>query len=150
MLACCGISVCCASAWPTALTKKGEATGAPRIGKVETMTPSKPEELKIACVGAGYWGKNLIRNFDELGVLHLICDTDVSVQSAFEQQYPDARFCCSFSEVLADPSIDAVVIATPAEKHYTLAKEALLAGKHVFSEKPLDRKSTRLNSSHYS
>jgi len=97
----------------------------------------KPQELKIACVGAGYWGKNLIRNFDELGVLHRICDTDVSVRETFEKQYPRARFCCSFSEVLADPVIDAVVVATPAEKHYTLAKEALLAGKHVFVEKPL-------------
>jgi UDP-2-acetamido-3-amino-2,3-dideoxy-glucuronate N-acetyltransferase len=95
------------------------------------------EDLKIACVGAGYWGKNLIRNFDQLGVLSLICDTDDALRSAFEEQYPAARFCCSFSEVLSDPSIDAVVIATPAEKHFTLAREALLAGKHVFVEKPL-------------
>ena len=98
---------------------------------------SMPHNLKIACVGAGYWGKNLIRNFDELGALHLICDTDDSLRSTFEKQYPGARFCYSFSEVLSDPSVDAVVIATPAEKHYTLAREALLAGKHVFVEKPL-------------
>ncbi|MBW2265022.1 MAG: Gfo/Idh/MocA family oxidoreductase, partial [Deltaproteobacteria bacterium] len=95
------------------------------------------QDLKIACIGAGYWGKNLIRNFNELGVLDLVCDTDESVLDIFETNYPKVRFCCSFSDVLSDPSIDAVVIAAPAEKHYALAREAFLAEKHVFVEKPL-------------
>lgn len=92
---------------------------------------------RVACVGAGYWGKNLIRNFDSLGALDIICDTNDSVREAFKTQYPKKRFCASFSEVLSEPAIDAVVIAAPAEKHYALAREALLAGKHVFVEKPL-------------
>jgi len=95
------------------------------------------QDLKTACIGAGYWGKNLIRNFDELGVLDLVCDTNESVLDIFKKNYPKVRFCRSFSDVLSDPSIDAVVIAAPAEKHYALAREAFLAEKHVFVEKPL-------------
>jgi UDP-2-acetamido-3-amino-2,3-dideoxy-glucuronate N-acetyltransferase len=94
-------------------------------------------DIRIACVGAGYWGKNLIRNFDEIGALDVICDTNESVLADFKKMYPERRFSRSFSEILSEPSIDAVVIAAPAEKHYVLAREALLAGKHVFVEKPL-------------
>jgi UDP-2-acetamido-3-amino-2,3-dideoxy-glucuronate N-acetyltransferase len=93
--------------------------------------------LKVACVGAGYWGKNLIRNFDNLGVLEVICDSNESVREAFREKYPGKRLCGSFAELLSDRTLDAVIIAAPAEKHYTLAREALLAGKHVFVEKPL-------------
>jgi UDP-2-acetamido-3-amino-2,3-dideoxy-glucuronate N-acetyltransferase len=93
--------------------------------------------VKVACVGAGYWGKNLIRNFHELGVLAAICDTNESVLEVFEKQYPGKRFYGSFAEILADPAVDAVVIAAPAEKHFAFTREALLAGKHVFVEKPL-------------
>ena len=95
------------------------------------------QDIRLACVGAGYWGKNLIRNFNEIGVLDIICDTDESVWGPFKKMYPETRFCRSFSEVLSEPAVDAVVIAAPAEKHYALAREALLAGKHVFVEKPL-------------
>jgi UDP-2-acetamido-3-amino-2,3-dideoxy-glucuronate N-acetyltransferase len=93
--------------------------------------------LKVACVGAGYWGKNLIRNFDGLGVLDVICDSNESVLEAFQRQYPGKRLSSSFAELLADRAIDAVIIAAPAENHYALTREALLAGKHVFVEKPL-------------
>ncbi len=92
---------------------------------------------QVACIGAGYWGKNLIRNFHRLGALRVICDTNDSVLEVFKRKYPERRFCRSFSEVLSDVTIDAVVIAAPAEKHYALTREALLAGKHVFVEKPL-------------
>jgi len=93
--------------------------------------------VKVACVGAGYWGKNLIRNFHELGALAAICDTNASVLEVFERQYPGKRFYGSFAEVLADSAVDGVVIAAPAEKHFAFTREALLAGKHVFVEKPL-------------
>lgn len=92
---------------------------------------------KIAVVGSGYWGKNLIRNFSQLGNLELICDKDETRLKAFEEQYPGIKTCLAFHEILTDETIGAVVIATPAETHYTLAKEALLAGKHVYVEKPL-------------
>jgi len=91
----------------------------------------------VAVVGSGYWGKNLVRNFDELGALHTICDNNPSTLKSFQEKYPDKQFQTSFETVLESPAIAAVVIATPAETHFELAKKALLAGKHTFVEKPL-------------
>ncbi len=91
----------------------------------------------IAVVGTGYWGKNLVRNFNELGVLHTICDSNSDTLQSFQEKYPGIEFQCSFQTVLQDPAIDAIVIATPAETHFEMAKATLLANKHVFVEKPL-------------
>ncbi|GAH62181.1 unnamed protein product, partial [marine sediment metagenome] len=93
--------------------------------------------INIAVIGSGYWGKNLVRNFNELGVLHTVCDSNLATLRSFQEKYPDKRFQNSFEVVLQDPNINAVAIATPAETHFDLAKKALLAGKHVFVEKPL-------------
>lgn len=93
--------------------------------------------INIAVIGSGYWGKNLVRNFNELGALHTICDSNIATLRSFQEKYPDKRFQNSFEVVLQDPNINAVAIATPAETHFDLAKRALLAGKHVFVEKPL-------------
>ena len=94
-------------------------------------------ERNIAVVGAGFWGKNLVRNFYELGVLHTICDADKKREGEYRSKYPDTDFTQFFSQVLDDPQIDGVVVSTPASYHYEMAREALLAGKHVFVEKPL-------------
>ncbi|MFZ5573397.1 MAG: Gfo/Idh/MocA family oxidoreductase [Thermodesulfobacteriota bacterium] len=91
----------------------------------------------IAVIGSGYWGKNLIRNYHELGVLRMICDKNEIVLSQFKEQYPDTEICLSIQDVLSRADIQGVVIATPAETHFVLAREALLAGKHVYVEKPL-------------
>jgi UDP-2-acetamido-3-amino-2,3-dideoxy-glucuronate N-acetyltransferase len=91
----------------------------------------------IAVIGSGYWGKNLIRNYDQLGALKLICDNNEAVLAGFKAQYPSIDTCMVLSDVLSTEQIQGVVIATPAETHYVLAKEALLAGKHVYVEKPL-------------
>lgn len=91
----------------------------------------------IAVVGAGYWGKNLVRNFYELGALNTICDTNELIEESYKQKYSNVQFKSSYSDVLIDKSIDAVTLATPATTHFRLAKEALKAGKHVFVEKPL-------------
>jgi len=93
--------------------------------------------LKIAVVGAGYWGKNLVRNFDALGVLAMICDKRKEALDAFTEKYPDCRITESYPSVLEDPTIQAVAIASPAEMHYQMVKEGLLAHKHIFVEKPL-------------
>lgn len=93
--------------------------------------------LKIACVGAGYWGKNLIRNFHQLEVLHTICDGDAQVRENFKDQYPDVEVVESVVNVLENQEITAVSIATPAATHAELIKQALSAGKHVYVEKPL-------------
>jgi UDP-2-acetamido-3-amino-2,3-dideoxy-glucuronate N-acetyltransferase len=91
----------------------------------------------VAVVGFGYWGKNLVRNFHELGALRLICDTDPAKQQLASKQYPQAGFCTSLANVLDDDDVRAVAIATPAATHFEVTKKALLAGKDVLVEKPL-------------
>ncbi|MDZ4384063.1 MAG: Gfo/Idh/MocA family oxidoreductase, partial [Nitrospirota bacterium] len=93
--------------------------------------------IKISVVGAGYWGKNLVRNFHTLGALHSICDTDAERLVGWGKDYPDVRCIPSYSDILKDTEIQAVAIATPAETHANLVREALLAGKDVYVEKPL-------------
>ncbi len=91
----------------------------------------------IAVIGSGYWGKNLVRVHHRLGSLRLICDKDEAVLEGFRARYPDVEVCLALQDVLERKEIGAVAIATPAETHFTLAREALLAGKHVYVEKPL-------------
>jgi UDP-2-acetamido-3-amino-2,3-dideoxy-glucuronate N-acetyltransferase len=97
---------------------------------------NKPK-VKVAVVGVGYWGKNLVRNFHELGALGALCDADRSVEETYKRSYEGVKFCSEFSEVLSDSSIDAVALATPAVTHYEMAKAALEAGKDILVEKPL-------------
>ena len=94
-------------------------------------------EKNIAVIGAGFWGKNLVRNLYELGVLGTICDGDKKLEGEYRSRYPDTNFTQFFNQVLDDPKIDGVVISTPAFYHYEMAKKALLTGKHVFVEKPI-------------
>ena len=91
----------------------------------------------IAVIGCGYWGKNLVRNFAELGALHTICDADPDVLGQLALPYPDISTEAEYRQVLNNPEIKGVVIATPALLHYSMSKQALLAGKDVFVEKPL-------------
>jgi UDP-2-acetamido-3-amino-2,3-dideoxy-glucuronate N-acetyltransferase len=91
----------------------------------------------IAVVGCGYWGKNLVHDFADLGALHTICDSEPKVLKQFESLYPEAKTAEDYKQVLADQSIQGIVIATPAVTHYPMAKKALLSGKNVFVEKPL-------------
>jgi UDP-2-acetamido-3-amino-2,3-dideoxy-glucuronate N-acetyltransferase len=98
---------------------------------------TKLETPSIAVVGSGYWGKNLVRNYHQLGVLKLICDKNETVLSQFKEQYPEVETCIALNDVLGRGDISGIAIATPAEMHYRLAREALLAGKHVYVEKPL-------------
>ena len=91
---------------------------------------------RVAVVGAGYWGKNLVRNFHELHSLHTVCDLRDHLLNRIRHDFQVAT-TTDFDAVLGDPLIEAVVIATPAATHYQLALRALRAGKHVFAEKPL-------------
>ncbi len=91
----------------------------------------------VAVIGSGYWGKNLVRNFSSLGALSMVCDSHTDTLRMLSVQYPQCRTVTSFQEVLYDASIHAVAIATPAETHGSMVREALLAGKDVFVEKPL-------------
>ena len=99
--------------------------------------PTDTHGVKVAVAGVGYWGKNLVRNFHELGALGMLCDAQGTIETTCRAQYGDVRFTRNFADVLADPSIAAVALATPAVTHYEMAKAALEAGKDVLVEKPL-------------
>jgi UDP-2-acetamido-3-amino-2,3-dideoxy-glucuronate N-acetyltransferase len=105
--------------------------------KGKTTVEYKSKNTSIAVIGTGYWGKNLVRNFSALGTLRVIVDTNSEILDRMAWDYPDAKVTTSYSEVLNDPTIAGLAIATPAETHGALVREALLADKDVFVEKPL-------------
>jgi len=96
---------------------------------------SNPQTPRIAVIGCGYWGKNLVRNYAQLGALAAICDHHKELTDSLAAQFGGG--VKTFEEILADKSIDAIVIATPGPTHFDLAMSALNAGKHVFIEKPM-------------
>jgi UDP-2-acetamido-3-amino-2,3-dideoxy-glucuronate N-acetyltransferase len=91
----------------------------------------------LAVVGAGYWGRNHVRNFAELGALRAICDANEETLAKFRETYPGVKTYTDLGQVLADPEIKAVVVATPAEHHVAGVTAALQAGRHVLVEKPM-------------
>src|SRR5690242_1720114 len=91
----------------------------------------------LALIGAGYWGKNLARNFHALGALRTLCDSDARTLAKHGSDFPDVTRASDIESILADPQISSVAVAVPAVRHYAVAKAALLAGKDVFVEKPL-------------
>jgi UDP-2-acetamido-3-amino-2,3-dideoxy-glucuronate N-acetyltransferase len=91
----------------------------------------------LAVIGAGYWGKNLIRNFHALGALHTICDSTRTTLDSYGAEYSGVQKATEFREVLANKAITQVAIAAPAVLHFQLARAALEAGKDVFVEKPI-------------
>jgi len=101
---------------------------------------SSPErDLRVAVVGAGYWGPNLIRNFSEApgGDVVAVADLSADRLAAIRKRFPAVRTVTDHRLLFADPTIDAVCLATPISTHRPLAEEAFAAGKHVFVEKPL-------------
>jgi UDP-2-acetamido-3-amino-2,3-dideoxy-glucuronate N-acetyltransferase len=91
----------------------------------------------LALIGAGYWGKNLARNFNALGSLHSLCDLDQAMLDSYGADFAGVRKTSDIDRVFADVDIKKVAIAAPAALHHRLAKAALLAGKDVYVEKPL-------------
>ena len=94
------------------------------------------DHASVAVVGCGYWGKNLVRNFAQLRALRMVCDAAERGRKLVAKMAPHAEVVASLDEVLSAP-VEGVVIATPAETHYELARQALEAGKDVLCEKPL-------------
>jgi len=101
-------------------------------GKME-----RRDQVNIGLVGAGYWGQNLIRNLYELGVLRVVCDSNPERLAPLRTRYPQVELTTSFSQLIDQPHLQGIVIATPAIHHYQMARSALLAGKDVLVEKPL-------------
>src|SRR6185436_6926317 len=99
--------------------------------------------IKVGVIGYGYWGPNLVRNFMSApgSVVARVCDLREERLSSLEKLYPALKTCTDSAELIEDPQIDAVVIATHVSSHFDLALAALRAGKHVLVEKPLASKS---------
>jgi protoporphyrinogen oxidase/predicted dehydrogenase len=100
---------------------------------------SAPAPIRVALVGLGYWGPNLLRNFSESAMFELAwaCDMRQEALDPIARRYPGIACTTRYEDVLRDSDVDAVAIATPVSTHYALARSALEAGKHVFVEKPL-------------
>ena len=98
---------------------------------------SKTASPRLAVIGCGHWGRNLVRNFHDLGALAALCESNESQRCELQKQYPTCPILSAVEEVWRDESIPAVAIATPAETHGDLVRAALLAGKDVYVEKPL-------------
>jgi protoporphyrinogen oxidase/predicted dehydrogenase len=95
--------------------------------------------IRIAVVGLGYWGPNLVRNLADSSAFEIshLCDLREDVLEEMQSRYPGVRLTTRYEEVLRDSEVDAVALATPVSTHYPLAMSALQAGKHTFVEKPL-------------
>ena len=99
--------------------------------------------IRVAVIGTGYWGKNLVRVFNRTrsAVLFACCDADTASLELIQRQYPDIRSFTSVDDLLQDNAVDAIAVAVPSPKHYEVAKKVLLAGKHVYVEKPITLRS---------
>jgi predicted dehydrogenase len=98
-----------------------------------------PGTLGVSVVGLGYWGPNLVRNLYELDDVEVVsvCDVDTDALAAVGRRYPAVERTSDVRDLLSDPRVEAVLVATPVSTHFSLASAALEAGKHVFVEKPL-------------
>jgi len=105
------------------------------------------KKLKVAQIGVGAWGKNLLRNFSALSNVELvgICDTNLATLRSVALDYPGLLTAEDPSRIINDPDIEAVVIATETPEHFSLTKSALESGKHVFVEKPMAQTTAEAN-----
>jgi predicted dehydrogenase len=115
------------------------SASARRCSDVHASSETPARAVNVSVVGYGYWGPNIVRNVIERPEVELwgLCELSPERVAKFTSRFPGIRTTASFQEVLDDPSVDAVSIATPPATHFPLAKQALEAGKHVLVEKPL-------------
>lgn len=94
---------------------------------------------RVGVVGAGYWGKNLVRCFAQLGALAAVCDTSKKARLEIQERYPRAARYATVEAMLREGGVNAVVVATPAATHYDVVRQALEAGCHVMGcSRPCD------------
>src|SRR6266540_6701981 len=107
---------------------------------VPSVSPAHREEpLGVAVIGCGYWGPNLVRNFAEIAGARVVAVSDLQAErmASIAARYPTVRTTTDHRDLLRDPAVEAVVIATPVSTHFELARQALEAGRHVLVEKPM-------------
>ena len=95
------------------------------------------KEQKIAVIGFGMWGKNIVRNFYNLNVLDIVCDLDEEVHKIIKEQFPGVKVTKDFNDIINDETITGVAVVTPSHTHFKLVKAMLEAGKNVYVEKPI-------------
>jgi len=107
------------------------------LTRIETPKPSS--KIRVGVVGYGYWGPNLVRNFSEARDCQVVAVSDMRPErrALVESRYPSVVTTDDHRDLLNDPNVDAVAIATPVDTHYPIALDALRAGKHVWVEKPM-------------
>ncbi len=98
---------------------------------------------RVALVGLGKWGKNILRELNGLTTVVYCCARSNKHEAWLKNNYPQIKFVTGFDQLLRDESLDTLVIATPIKTHFELAKKSLLANKHVFLEKPLATNSAK-------
>lgn len=98
---------------------------------------AKMKEQKIAVIGCGVWGRNIVRNFYNLNVLDTVCDIDGENLKKVIDEYQSIKTTKDFNDILNNPEITGVAVVTPSHMHYKIVKEMLLAGKNVYVEKPI-------------
>ncbi|MEE3348872.1 MAG: Gfo/Idh/MocA family oxidoreductase [Candidatus Gastranaerophilaceae bacterium] len=94
-------------------------------------------EQKIAVIGCGVWGRNIVRNFYNLGVLDTVCDIDGENRKKVLEQYPGVNVTADFNDIISNPEITGVAVVTPSHTHYKMVHAMLDAGKNVYVEKPI-------------
>jgi predicted dehydrogenase len=106
--------------------------------RFDYSTPTSPDVVRVGVIGYGYWGPNIVRNFQgiENAQLVSVCDMNAGALKRAARAYPGLQLTTDFADILHSPEIDAVAIVTPVWTHFKLAKAALENGKHVFVEKP--------------
>ena len=95
------------------------------------------KKQKVAVIGCGLWGRNIVRNFYNLEVLDTVCDLDTENLQKIKEQYPDVHTTSNFDEILNNDEITAVAVVTPSHTHFKLVKQVLETGRHVYVEKPI-------------
>ena len=95
------------------------------------------KEQKIAVIGFGMWGRNIVRNFYNLNVLDIVCDLDEESHKIIQEQFPGVKVTKDFNDIINDPTITGVAVVTPSHTHFRIVKAMLEAGKNVYVEKPI-------------
>ena len=95
------------------------------------------KEQKIAVIGFGMWGRNIVRNFYNLNVLDIVCDLDDESLKTVQEQFPGVKVTKDFHDIINDETITGVAVVTPSHTHFKMVKAMLEAGKNVYVEKPI-------------
>lgn len=96
-------------------------------------------QQRVAVIGCGVWGRNIVRNFYNLNVLDTVCDIDEENLKKVTEQYPGVKVTRDFNDIINNKTITGVCVVTPSHTHYNMVKAMLEAGKNVYVENPFQQ-----------